>query len=90
MDGKPIDDRLIDTAEPRFRVVSPDATPDEVAAIIAAVGAVIAQATATAAADAGPVSKSRWVQVARRSAVRTPATRSEWRFSGRTAGRARA
>lgn len=73
---------------PTLRVVDADATPDEVAAIVAAVGAALASAAAGGPDAAG--SGSRWVHAARLSARRSGLSRGEWRLSGRIGRRARA
>ncbi len=73
-----------------LRSVSPDATPEEIAAITAAITASLASARAEAsAADAGSV-PSHWVQAARITARRGAYSRGEWRLSGRLGRRSRA
>lgn len=77
--------------EGRFelRSISPDATPEEVAAITAAIAASMRSAAADAtAARAG--SESMWVQAARLSGRRAGYSRGEWRLSGRLGRRSRA
>lgn len=74
----------------QLRSISPDATPEEVAAITAALAASIAS---PAAADAGPAAGdgvSLWVHAARLSARRAGYARGEWRLSGRMGRRSRA
>jgi hypothetical protein len=80
---------MADSPRPQLRVVSPDATPEEVAAITAAVAASLPTArTASAAEGAEPA--SRWVQVARLSGRRAGYSRGDWRLSGRLGRRSRA
>jgi hypothetical protein len=74
-----------------LRSISPDATPQEVAAITAAITASLAtmqaeQRAAASAEDGG----SRWVSAARLTARRVPYSRGEWRLSGRIGRRSRA
>ncbi len=71
-----------------LRVVAPDASPDEVAAIVAAVTVVLAPGAPGPAADV--VEQSRWVHASRLAARRTGLSRGEWRLSGRIGRRARA
>jgi hypothetical protein len=66
-----------------LRVVTPDATPEEIAAIVAAVGALRA-APVGEAPDAGV---HEWVRVARLRARRAPLQRGPWRLSGRVGRR---
>ncbi len=75
------------TSEPTLRVVDPDASPEEVAAIVAAVTAALASPAPTVADRQPP---SRWVHAARLAARRTGLSRGEWRLSGRIGRRARA
>jgi len=75
-------------ARPPLRVVSSDASPEEVAAIVAAVTAMIG--SEPAAADAAGEPASRWVAAARLRARRAGLSRGEWRLSGRIGRRARA
>jgi hypothetical protein len=79
-----------------LRIVSPDATPEEVAAIAAAISAVLAErdaaaraATASAASDRGE-GLDAWVRATRLSARRSGLDRGPWRLSGRIGRRARA
>jgi Acyl-CoA carboxylase epsilon subunit len=76
-------------ARPQLRVVSPDATPEEVAAITAAVAASL-QAAESVAAPSDADDGSRWVQVARLSGRRAGYSRGDWRLSGRLGRRSRA
>jgi hypothetical protein len=74
----------------RLRSISPDATPEEVAAITAAIAASTASGSSVAA-DGGPDDESsRWVQAARLTGRRGSYTRGEWRLSGRLGRRSRA
>jgi hypothetical protein len=63
----------------RLRVVTPDATPEEIAAIVAAIGA-LRTAPAVEVTDPGV---HEWVHVARLRARRTGLQRGPWRLSGR-------
>lgn len=77
---------------PRLRVVSPSATPEEVAAIVAAVG-VAFQAPEAPEAYAGATDPERldaWVHASRLSARRAGLLRGPWRLSGRIGRRSRA
>jgi hypothetical protein len=75
-----------------LRVVSPDASPEEVAAIVAAVSAAYQQQLAAASQHAPPGTPavSQWVRASRLSARRAPYQRGEWRMSGRMGRRNRA
>ncbi len=75
------------SSSPRLSAIDADASPEEVAAIVAAVG-VLAARPAVAAAAADP--ESRWVNAARLQARRRGLTRGDWRLSGRIGRRARA
>ena len=77
------------SARPQLRVISPDATPEEVAAITAAV-AVSLQSARGAAGSEAVEPESRWVQVARLSGRRAGYSRGDWRLSGRLGRRSRA
>jgi hypothetical protein len=71
---------------PRLQVVDAGASPEEVAAIVAAVTAALG-----AGSVAGPETEaavlSPWVQAARLRARRTGTARGSWRLSGRVGGR---
>jgi hypothetical protein len=74
----------------RLRSISPDATPEEVAAITAAIAASTASGSReTGDGDPGDES-SRWVQAARLTGRRGSYSRGEWRLSGRLGRRSRA
>jgi hypothetical protein len=73
-----------------LRSVSPDATPEEIAAIMAAIGSSLATARAEAAAADAAAPRSSWVQAARITARRSGYSRGEWRLSGRLGRRSRA
>jgi hypothetical protein len=73
---------------PALRVITPDATPDEVAAIVAAVAATFGRAAPPPATTGEP--RSRWVTAARLSSRRATVRRGEWRLSGRIGRRTRA
>ncbi len=80
---------------PALRVITPDATADEVAAITAAIAVVEAERAAAAAAAAAittddPDRLSAWVRASRLSARRAGLQRGQWRLSGRLGRRARA
>jgi hypothetical protein len=80
---------------PPLQVISGDATPDEVAAITAALAAVYAEREAAARAAAARASSSgdgldAWVRSARLTARRAGLMRGPWRLSGRIGRRARA
>ena len=73
----------------QLQSISPDATPEEVAAITAAIAVSMASARAEGAM-AEAVVTSAWVQAARVSARRGGYSRGSWRLSGRLGRRARA
>jgi hypothetical protein len=74
---------------PPLRVISPDATPEEVAAITAAIAASLQTGPVADGADSAEPT-SRWVQVARLSGRRAGYSRGDWRLSGRLGRRSRA
>ena len=76
---------------PPLQVISGDATPDEVAAITAALAVVYAerQAAARAAVDSRE-GGGNWVRASRLGARRAGLMRGPWRLSGRIGRRARA
>jgi hypothetical protein len=78
----------VKTAAPHLRVVTPDATPEEVAAIVAAVGAVLAQRRVVQGQP--PESLSGWVTMSRLSSRRIGQQRGPWRLAGRIGRRSRA
>lgn len=71
----------------RLRSVPSTATPEEVAAIVAAIGALEPRPSPT---PTGPEPLPRWVHLARLSARRAGYQRGEWRLSGRIGRRSRA
>ncbi|MGZ4689611.1 MAG: hypothetical protein ACXWAY_08280 [Acidimicrobiia bacterium] len=74
-----------------LRSISPDATPEEGAAITGASAASMKSArAASAASDAAAGAPSTWVQAARITARRAGYSRGEWRLSGRLGRRSRA
>ncbi len=74
----------------RLRSISPDATPEEVAAITAAITASMASGSRVAG-DGSPADEgSHWVQAARLTGRRGSYSRGEWRLSGRLGRRSRA
>jgi Acyl-CoA carboxylase epsilon subunit len=77
---------------PPLHVISPEATPDEVAAITAALAVIYAEreAAARAAKSAADDALSAWVQASRLTARRAGLVRGPWRLSGRIGRRARA
>jgi hypothetical protein len=70
----------------RLRSISPVATPDEVAAILAALGAWRGGPVVPADDD----TLHEWVRTARLQSRRSGLQRGPWRLSGRLARRARA
>jgi hypothetical protein len=68
-----------------LRAISPDATPEEVAAIVAAIRAV----SAIAAAPAPDDTLHEWVRTARLQSHRSGLQRGPWRLSGRIGRRSR-
>ncbi len=75
-------------ARPVLRSISPDATEEEVAAILAAVSALTAT---TVAAAAGPDDTlHEWVRGTRLGSRRAGLQRGPWRLSGRIGRRSRA
>ena len=72
---------------PVLRAVSPDATDDEVAAILAAVASMQVTVVAPPTDDG---SLHEWVRSARLGARRTGLQRGPWRLSGRIGRRSRA
>jgi hypothetical protein len=80
---------------PVFRVISPDASPEELAAITAAIEVVRHErahaAGAAASATGGDAEQlDAWVRASRLSARRAGLLRGPWRLSGRIGRRARA
>jgi hypothetical protein len=76
---------------PPFQVISGDASPEEVAAITAALTAVLAEREAAALAAASPGDgMSMWIRASRLTARRAGQSRGPWRLSGRIGRRARA
>ena len=81
---------------PVLRVISPDASPEELAAITAAIEVVrheraLAAAPATASASGGDAEHlDAWVRASRLTARRAGLLRGPWRLSGRIDRRARA
>lgn len=73
---------------PVLRVVSPDATDEEVAALVAAVAA-LQESAAWPGGDADDTLRE-WVRSARLSARRSGLQRGPWRLSGRIGRRSRA
>ena len=73
----------------RLQVIDRDASPEEVAAIVAAVTSVLHQQRATAAAAPAATGMDAWVQASRLGARRLGLQRGPWRLSGRMARRSR-
>jgi hypothetical protein len=73
-----------------LRSISPDATPDEVAAITAAIAASVRTAAAPTTPAAAADGLSNWVLAPRLSARRSGYARGDWRLSGRMGRRSRA
>ena len=73
---------------PVLRSISPDATPDEVAAILAAITAV--SRAAAVSPDPPDESLHEWVHAARLASRRAGLQRGPWRLSGRIGRRTRA
>jgi hypothetical protein len=71
---------------PRLRAISPDATPEEVAAIVAALSALRFARVELADDD----TLHEWVRAARLQSHRSGLQRGPWRLSGRLARRNRA
>jgi hypothetical protein len=72
-----------------LRSIAPDATPEEVAAITAAIAASMASRRVVGS-EAAPDEGSTWVSAARITARRGAYSRGEWRLSGRLGRRSRA
>lgn len=71
--------------------ITPTPTPEEVAAITAALAIIEAETEAAPVAPAAnPDHLSMWVEASRRSAQRAALQRGPWRLSGRIARRSRA
>ena len=68
--------------------ISPDATPEEVAAVLATFAVLEAQRAAVVEDE--PVAVSNWVRASRLTARRAGLQRGEYRLSGRIGRRARA
>jgi hypothetical protein len=73
-------------------VIAPEATPEEVAAITAAISTVLEEQRAVAAAGCAVDSErlDAWVRASRLTARRTGLKRGPWRLSGRIGRRSRA
>jgi hypothetical protein len=70
---------------PVLRAISPDATPEEVAAIVAAIGAL----RPTPVEPAPEYTLHEWVRTARLQSHRSGLQRGPWRLSGRVGRRTR-
>ena len=73
-----------------MRVVSRSATPEEVAAIVAAVGTLTAPVAVVDTAPDDPHRLDAWVHVSRLSSRRASLQRGSWRLYGRLGRRRRA
>jgi hypothetical protein len=75
-----------------LRSIAPDATPEEVAAITAAITVSVASLRRAPAGDAAGTTEegSTWVNAARLTARRGAYSRGAWRLSGRLGRRSRA
>jgi hypothetical protein len=74
-----------------LRVVSPSATPEEVAAIVAAVGTLTQPAAVVDVSEPeDPDRLDAWVHVSRLSSRRASLQRGSWRLYGRLGRRRRA
>ena len=73
------------SAQPVLRAISPDASPEEVAAIVAAV----TECSAGGPEAAADEHLDEWVRGARLVSRRVGRVRGPWRFSGRVARRTR-
>jgi hypothetical protein len=71
---------------PELRAVTPDATPEEIAAIVAALGVLQAEVAAVERDD----TLHEWVRVGRLQSRRSGLHRGPWRLSGRVSRRSRA
>ena len=76
------------STRPVLRVLHPDATDEEVAAILAAVAMCTQSVAAPAGASGGTLQE--WVRGTRLSARRAGLQRGPWRLSGRIGRRTRA
>jgi gamma-glutamyl:cysteine ligase YbdK (ATP-grasp superfamily) len=74
---------------PMLRVIDADATPEEVAAIVAAIGALHARSAANGAEERDDTLHE-WVRTARLQSRRSGLQRGPWRLSGRVSRRTRA
>ena len=77
-----------DASAPRLRVVDSHATPEEIAAIVAAVGALTTGGNG--APEVPDDGLHEWVHTARLHARRSGLQRGPWRLSGRIGRRTRA
>jgi hypothetical protein len=76
------------TARPVLRSVSPDASAEEVAAVVAALALCTRPGVAVEAAAGDPLDA--WVRGSRLGARRAPLQRGPWRLSGRISRRSMA
>jgi hypothetical protein len=73
----------------RAEVVGGNPSPEQVAAIVAALSVIEAERTADARRLEQPEPMSMWVEASRRSAQRAGMQRGPWRLSGRLGKRTR-
>jgi hypothetical protein len=73
----------------RAEVVGGNPSPEQVAAIVAALSVLEAERMAAAAVAVADAPKSMWVEASRRSAQRAGMQRGPWRLSGRLGKRTR-
>jgi acyl-CoA carboxylase epsilon subunit len=76
------------SGRPALRAISPDASPEEVAAIVAALGAVTSTGGGSGPDTDAPLHE--WVHGSRLGARRAGLQRGPWRLSGRIGRRHRA
>jgi len=77
--------------KPTLSAISPDATPDEIAAIVAAIEVCTPDLTAASASGSGGDDVlHEWVRGTRLGARRAGLQRGPWRLSGRIGRRSRA
>jgi hypothetical protein len=77
----------VSTGRPALRVITPDATPEEVAAIVAAIAACTGESTASV--DESGRASHDWASASRLTARRAALSRGSWHLSGRIPRRIR-
>jgi hypothetical protein len=73
----------------RAEIVGGNPTPEQVAAIVAALSVIESERAAAAHRSGTPEPMSMWVEASRRSAQRAGMQRGPWRLSGRLGKRTR-